>query len=212
MFFVIPDLFTPYIEGRERAIDRNWNDLNQYNTVQKNQLGNLFDLATFSPRVNQEYEKLTESAFKNRQAAREDQLKQNLFPGLAAEATAQSELLRQNPFFRPYQDLFSLYLGNASAAAANARAERQANDPIDAYVRQIVLGALAGQNANAGTEAQAQAQAQAQGTGTQGTNAMPPAPSPADRNAPNAGTPAPNTGQPTTGQEPSVTQQQQQQQ
>lgn len=208
MFFVIPDLFTPYIEGRERAIDRNWNDLNQYNTVQKNQLGNLFDLATFSPRVNQEYEKLTESAFKNRQAARTDQLNQNMFPGLAAEALARGELLRQNPFFRPYQDLFSIYLNNASAAAANARAEREANDPINDYVRRLVLGALPGQNANAGTEAQAQGT----GTGTQGTNAMPPAPSPADRNAPNAGTPAPNTGQPTTGQEPSVTQQQQQQQ
>lgn len=206
MFFVIPDLFTPYIEGREKAIDRNWNDLNQYNTVQKNQLGNLFDLATFSPRVNQEYERLTESALKNRQAARTDQLNQNMFPGLATEAAARGELLRQNPFFRPYQDLFSIYLNNASAAAANDRAAQQANDPINDYVRRLVLGALAGQNTNAGTEAQ--------GTAAQGTGNMPPAPTPADRNAPNAGTgattPAPNTGQPTTGQEPSVTQQQQQ--
>lgn len=52
---IIPDLFTPYMQGRELAIDANWNDLDQYNKVQQGQIKNAFDIATFSPLVNQEY-------------------------------------------------------------------------------------------------------------------------------------------------------------
>lgn len=96
MFFFIPDLFTPYIQGREMAIDRNWTDQKNYNQVQKAQLGNLFDLATMSPRVNQEYEKLTKAAYENRQAARKDFANENAMPGVAALAAAKSQLQEQN--------------------------------------------------------------------------------------------------------------------
>lgn len=96
MFFFIPDLFTPYIQGREMAIDRNWTDQKNYNKVQKAQLGNLFDLATMSPRVNQEYEKLTKAAYENRQAARKDFANENAMPGIAALAAAKSQLQEQN--------------------------------------------------------------------------------------------------------------------
>lgn len=40
MFFMPVDLFTPFIEGREKAIDRNWNDLNQANQVERGWLDN----------------------------------------------------------------------------------------------------------------------------------------------------------------------------
>lgn len=40
MFYLPVDLFSPYIEGREMAIDRNWNDLNQSNKVEGGWLAN----------------------------------------------------------------------------------------------------------------------------------------------------------------------------
>ncbi|EPB1967265.1 hypothetical protein ACRBV5_000178 [Escherichia coli] len=40
MFFMPVDLFAPFIEGREKAIDRNWNDLNQANQVERGWLDN----------------------------------------------------------------------------------------------------------------------------------------------------------------------------
>ena len=64
MFF-IPDLFTPYIQGREQAINRNWSDLQKYNTTQAGQLTNLYNLATFSPRVNKEWEATQAAALNN---------------------------------------------------------------------------------------------------------------------------------------------------
>lgn len=59
--FVIPvDLFSSYINGREKGINANWNDLNQYNNVQggqlrndAQQLQNWFTEDTYNPRVSQ---------------------------------------------------------------------------------------------------------------------------------------------------------------
>lgn len=69
---ILPDLFTPYIEGRELGIDRNWKDLQNYGNVQQQQLKNFFDLVTFSPKANYEYEKLDEAALNNRGRERYD--------------------------------------------------------------------------------------------------------------------------------------------
>lgn len=40
MLYMPVDLFSSYIEGRENAIDRNWNDLNQANRVEQGWLSN----------------------------------------------------------------------------------------------------------------------------------------------------------------------------
>lgn len=40
MIYLPTDLFTPFIQGREYGIDRNWNDLNQSNKVQEGWLNN----------------------------------------------------------------------------------------------------------------------------------------------------------------------------
>lgn len=62
---IIPDLFSPYVEGVETARKANWDDLTKYNTVQKGQLDNLFALATFSPKVNREFENTDKLALEN---------------------------------------------------------------------------------------------------------------------------------------------------
>lgn len=62
---IIPDLFTPYLSGVEMARKANWDDLQNYNQVQKGQLDNLFDFATFSPKVNSEYENTDKLALSN---------------------------------------------------------------------------------------------------------------------------------------------------
>ena len=65
MALVIPDLFTPYLNGRRRAVADNWQDLTNYNTVQRNQLFNLRDLGTLSADINRAYEVTDQIALQN---------------------------------------------------------------------------------------------------------------------------------------------------
>lgn len=65
MALVIPDLFTPYLNGRRQAIADNWQDLSNYNTVQQNQLSNLIDLGTLSADINKAYEDTDQVALQN---------------------------------------------------------------------------------------------------------------------------------------------------
>lgn len=45
------NLVPGYYQGKQQAIKDNWQDLSNYNQVQKGQLGNLFEMATFYPKV-----------------------------------------------------------------------------------------------------------------------------------------------------------------
>lgn len=62
---IIPDLFSPYVEGVETARKANWHDLTNYIDVQEGQLGNLKSLATFDAEVNKAYEDLDAQALEN---------------------------------------------------------------------------------------------------------------------------------------------------
>lgn len=55
MAFVIPDIFTPYMQGMETARQANWQDIANYNQAQAAQLQNAMNLATFSPRADIQY-------------------------------------------------------------------------------------------------------------------------------------------------------------
>lgn len=88
---IIPDLFTPWIEGTELARKANWDDLQKYNTVQKGQLDNLEALATFSPRVNREFEITDKHALNNRSLERQDILEEAAMPGRFAQESALSQ-------------------------------------------------------------------------------------------------------------------------
>lgn len=48
----IPDLFSGYINGREKAIQSNWTDLSNYNSTLGGQIQNAYNMATFDPAVN----------------------------------------------------------------------------------------------------------------------------------------------------------------
>ncbi len=63
---IIPDLFTPYIEGRETAINRNWQDMANYNSVQADQMNNFYNLATMSPRINNQWYGADNAMIQNR--------------------------------------------------------------------------------------------------------------------------------------------------
>lgn len=117
---IIPDLFTPWIEGREAAINANWNDLLKYNQVQGGQLQNLESLGTLDANINRAYEDLNrvaldndynamtldaraaqqmykaqQDAYNTRQAARMDSYYQNMQPGVEARAQALSQTQQQ---------------------------------------------------------------------------------------------------------------------
>lgn len=42
-------LLPGYIQGERMAVQDNWNDLNQYNQVQRGQIQNAYDEAVFNP-------------------------------------------------------------------------------------------------------------------------------------------------------------------
>lgn len=69
------DLFTPFIQGREYAIDRNWNDLNQANKVEQGWLNNdaqrwrnMFTEDTYQDKL-QQYQNQTAASNMERQIA-----------------------------------------------------------------------------------------------------------------------------------------------
>lgn len=49
LFTAIGRALPGYIEGRQKAVEDNWNDLNQYNKVQAGQLQNAWTEATWDP-------------------------------------------------------------------------------------------------------------------------------------------------------------------
>ena len=51
MAIFIPDLFGSYVDGREKAIDSNWKDMQNYNGVLGGQLQNAKTMATFDSDV-----------------------------------------------------------------------------------------------------------------------------------------------------------------
>ena len=51
MAIFIPDLFGSYVDGREKAIDSNWKDMQNYNGVLNGQLSNAKTMATFDSDV-----------------------------------------------------------------------------------------------------------------------------------------------------------------
>ena len=51
MAIFIPDLFGSYVDGREKAIDSNWKDMQNYNGVLSGQLQNAKTMATFDSDV-----------------------------------------------------------------------------------------------------------------------------------------------------------------
>lgn len=64
MAFIIPDIFSPYVQGVETARQANWQDLENYNKVQAQQLANAFALATFSPRADLPYTQAEQARLK----------------------------------------------------------------------------------------------------------------------------------------------------
>lgn len=170
---IIPDLFTPYIEGRERAIDRNWNDMTQFNQVQKGQLDNMEALATFGPRVNATYEDTIAKSLANMQRERINALNDILFPGIAALAAARSALNGS-------------LAGNQAAAESAARLQatqtKRASDAATAdYVRRLQANGF--QWPTQGTGGATTAVPNLTGTGTAGASGIPSIPNTAKANA-----------------------------
>lgn len=86
----IGGLLPGYIEGREKAIQANWQDLNQYSDVQAKQLRNLFTEATFNPLVNMQYDEAARANYLAQQDARANALGITLQPGRLRAAQIES--------------------------------------------------------------------------------------------------------------------------
>lgn len=165
---IIPDLFTPYMEGVETARKANWDDLNQYNSVQGGQLENAYNMATFSPRVNKAYEETDAAALANlfnertldsrvaanvfdtRKKAWDDQLTGTVMPGVLAQQGALSQE-RQNTAPTWANAYSQAELARLFAAMAGNQYSREAYDfqrqnigvPKDQYGNPIPNGTQA---------------------------------------------------------------------
>lgn len=54
MALIFPDLFRPYVEGREAAIAANWADRDKFNKVRQGELENIFQGASMDARLRKE--------------------------------------------------------------------------------------------------------------------------------------------------------------
>lgn len=82
----IPDLFSAYAKGQEEAIDRNWNDLNQYETVEQARTNN--DMARINLQAGMDdygNNRAISNALGSQAMIGEDLLKR-MYPGDAANA------------------------------------------------------------------------------------------------------------------------------
>ncbi|ELP7318777.1 hypothetical protein QTQ07_004062 [Escherichia coli] len=131
MFFMPVDLFTPFIEGREKAIDRNWNDLNQANQVERGwldndakQLSNWFKQDSYLDQLQQVRNK-TDVSNMNRDLMAAAQ------PGELAKRGFSSDFaIRQAEAGYPYiSELTDSWItglrGNAAEIAAKGAAQQQ---------------------------------------------------------------------------------------
>lgn len=149
MFYLPVDLFSPYIKGREYAIDRNWNDLNQSNQVERGwldndrrQLDNWFAQDTYGDKIATS----NANARINQNAAQgsdyDIQVAGAMQPGRVARAASQSDyVLKESDAMRGLLDVIAqnqatANLGQSVANAAQGRASMNyADQTFDSRAR-----------------------------------------------------------------------------
>ncbi|EEC7850389.1 hypothetical protein [Escherichia coli] len=149
MFFMPVDLFTPFIEGREKAIDRNWNDLNQANQVERGwldndakQLSNWFKQDSYLDQL-QQVRNQTDVSNMNRDLMAAYQ------PGNLAQAGFSSDFAIQqaNAGYPHIPELVNSWVtglrGNAAEIAAKGTAQQKySHNLMDALARLNVQKAI----------------------------------------------------------------------
>ncbi|ELI1070232.1 hypothetical protein RQS20_003524 [Escherichia coli] len=136
MFFMPVDLFAPFIEGREKAIDRNWNDLNQANQVERGWLDN--DAKQLSNWYTQDsyLDKLQQLKNKTIASNIDRDLLVAAFPGDKAQAEFSSAYATQqaNAGYPHIPELVNSWVtglrGNAAEIAAKGEARQNYADDL----------------------------------------------------------------------------------
>lgn len=131
-------LLPGYVQGERQAVQDNWNDLNQYNTVQHGQMQNAFDEALFNPRLSQGYDQAANSRMGVYQNAMNSTLARLAFPGAALTSVIDSMMRPQ------------LHAGQLAAQMGQANATNNAwwNPSVQAYYANggpMMGGAMQGQ-------------------------------------------------------------------
>ena len=129
----IPDLFGAYVKGREYAIDRNWNDLKNYEQVE--QMRNSNDLQALDLLAKRADFGGTRNIFQNQvdSSARANEVAEYAQPGMVARADTGSKFA---------QDQRSVYLNN------RALAQQALNDTFNTQLGKMVNAATAQRGEN----------------------------------------------------------------
>lgn len=86
-------LLPGYMEGHRKAVQDNWNDLNQYNNVQKGQLDNMWTEDTYDMRYKNMAYNTTDSFMKTLENLRQTRLAEAQFGGQYAAAALRGQYL-----------------------------------------------------------------------------------------------------------------------
>lgn len=131
MALIFPDIFRPYVEGREAAIAANWADRDKFEKVRAGQLENLFQGGSLDARLRQEEEKaqalelgnvFSAQTLPTRVAGEEARVGLTQAQTGGIEASTTSELLRQ-PFI-PGREQSAMGLTEAQTRSTVAGAGR----------------------------------------------------------------------------------------
>lgn len=100
-FGSLGSLLPGYIQGQRLANQDNWQDLMNYNNVQRGQLSNLFTEATWQPRMNMFYENALRNNLQMQSDKLDFQQKAMLQPWQLAQAYALSAMAPENMWYEP---------------------------------------------------------------------------------------------------------------
>lgn len=121
MFFFPFDPYTPYIKGRELAINENRDDIQEDDRDIAAQLQNIFAMNTFAPRVNNAWTTAERNYLSAVSDARASDLEGYLHPGNLARARAQSQFWVNNA--DPYtQSMYAAQMAGMGYDTALAQA------------------------------------------------------------------------------------------
>lgn len=133
----LASLLPGYIQGQRMANQDNWQDLMNYNQVKEGQLGNLFNMATFQPRLDMYRNAWIDSYEQTLGNIMAGQVAQALHPGNMLKAEAETYWSPVTANINPsnqirmwgmtYQDPTSLY--------QSVLGGRRGNTPSSQWVR-----------------------------------------------------------------------------
>lgn len=131
----LASLLPGYIQGQRMANQDNWQDLMNYNTVKEGQLGNLFNMATWQPRLDMYRNAWIDSYEQTLGNIMSGQVAQALHPGNMLKAQAETYWSPVTANIKPWSDMRMWGLAQQNPASLYQQLLGTGNTPSSQWVR-----------------------------------------------------------------------------